>query len=188
MNDRFTEERKRLGFANPHALAVSLGVSHTSVRRIEEGQSIPGGELLAAFATLGADIQYVLTGRRAKEIDTTLLGLVEAALRNAFVERRGSGGVERLKGWALAQAYNTAIGQLRPGVDLAVIANDAAFQTIDGYDDPADPEMLERVLLRPSPGPVGQSGQTMTITGSGNRGALGTYNDNRQVVKKQRKP
>lgn len=59
---RFIQERMRLGFPNGSRLALAMGFSHVSIARLENSQSIPGGELLHAFAMQGADINFVLSG------------------------------------------------------------------------------------------------------------------------------
>ena len=64
MNERFLigarlrEERERLGLTQD-----VLGVTPQSQRKYEKGESTPGADYLANFATLGGDILYVVTGR-----------------------------------------------------------------------------------------------------------------------------
>jgi transcriptional regulator with XRE-family HTH domain len=58
---RLVEERTRLGFSQ-RDFAAKLGVSAEGLRLYETGQRGVSGEFLAHAATLGLDVQYVLTG------------------------------------------------------------------------------------------------------------------------------
>lgn len=60
---RLKEERKRLGMSQQSA-AETCDVSREMWGKYERGQSVPGGEVLFAFAAAGADVQYILTGVR----------------------------------------------------------------------------------------------------------------------------
>ncbi|POG12888.1 hypothetical protein BGP82_00010 [Pseudomonas putida] len=60
---RMQEERKRLKLKQVEA-ATQCGVSREVWGRYERGVAVPGGEVLYAFANLGADAQYILTGER----------------------------------------------------------------------------------------------------------------------------
>lgn len=62
--DRLLEERKRLGFTQQE-MAELIGVQQTMPGRYERGQASPGGDVLVAFAAIGGDVQYVLTGIRS---------------------------------------------------------------------------------------------------------------------------
>ena len=64
---RFTFERRRIGFSTALALAEALAVAPSTISKIERGTTIPGGDLLAAFCTLGADANFILTGHRSGE-------------------------------------------------------------------------------------------------------------------------
>lgn len=58
---RLREVREGLGLSQASAAAVA-GVSREHWGRCERGLTVPGSEMLAAFAAAGADAQYVLTG------------------------------------------------------------------------------------------------------------------------------
>lgn len=60
---RILEERKRLGL-NQDQVADQCGVSRGMWGKYERGLAVPGGEVLWAFAAIGADIQYIVTGER----------------------------------------------------------------------------------------------------------------------------
>ncbi len=167
MNSRFVEERSRLGFPSANALAVALGASQVAVKRIEDGVSTPGGEMLAAFAELGADVGYVLTGMRSGKIDVNLLGICEAALRAAYSEARGEStpaGAVRARMSALV--YNQLMGKLKSTDDEAQHAKAAARLLVESLNDPADRAMLDRNLFVT---PQDDSKSGVTVTGDSNR-------------------
>jgi transcriptional regulator with XRE-family HTH domain len=62
--ERLREERKRLGFTQQE-MAELIGVRQEMSSKYERGQASPGGDALAAFAGIGGDVQYVLTGQRS---------------------------------------------------------------------------------------------------------------------------
>lgn len=61
---RLVEERTRTGYSQV-SFARELGISREAVRLYEIGQSGLGAEVLAKAASLGVDVQYVLTGVRS---------------------------------------------------------------------------------------------------------------------------
>lgn len=61
------EERKRLGLSQAD-VASQCGVSREIWGKYERGSAVPGGDVLKAFAVLGADVQYVLTGARCSSL------------------------------------------------------------------------------------------------------------------------
>jgi len=67
---RLIEERGRLGYSQS-GFARQLEVSHEGLRRYEMGLREPGVEFLARTATLGADVQYILTGVRSANLAQT---------------------------------------------------------------------------------------------------------------------
>lgn len=62
--EHLREERKRLGFTQQE-MAELIGVRQEMFSKYERGQASPGGDALAAFAGIGGDVQYVLTGQRS---------------------------------------------------------------------------------------------------------------------------
>lgn len=66
LGTRFREERERLRL-EPNEAQRWCGVSREMISRYENDKATPGGEALAAFARLGADVNYILTGRRAHD-------------------------------------------------------------------------------------------------------------------------
>lgn len=63
INERLLEERVRLGF-NKKQMAEAGKVVNSSYTNYEEGRRSPDGDFLAAIAEAGADVQYILTGKR----------------------------------------------------------------------------------------------------------------------------
>ncbi|MDH1055619.1 transcriptional regulator [Aquipseudomonas alcaligenes] len=61
---RLVEERGRTGYSRV-AFARELGISAETLRLYEIGQSALNAEVLAKAASLGVDVQYVLTGVRS---------------------------------------------------------------------------------------------------------------------------
>ena len=62
---RLSEERKRIGM-NQKDFGAVAGVTKTSQLNYENEQRSPNVDYLQAIATLGVDIQYILTGIREK--------------------------------------------------------------------------------------------------------------------------
>lgn len=60
---RLKDARKELGISQSEA-ADLVGISREHWGRCERGLGMPGGEVLAALANAGADVRYILTGRR----------------------------------------------------------------------------------------------------------------------------
>jgi len=65
---RFTEERKRIGYTQS-AFARLLGMSVPGLRNIEAGESEFKVNVLMAAAGAGADVQYIITGVRSKNVE-----------------------------------------------------------------------------------------------------------------------
>lgn len=61
---RLVEERRRLGFTNQADFAREIGVSGKTYNHYETGKSEPGLSEFLRMGTKGADLCYLLTGRR----------------------------------------------------------------------------------------------------------------------------
>lgn len=65
---RFTAERERLGYSQL-SYARALGISAEGLRKIEMGKSLCKADVLASAASIGADVQFILTGVRSLNTD-----------------------------------------------------------------------------------------------------------------------
>ena len=63
IGERLKEERVRLGL-NQGDFAVMAKVSKTTQFNYEKGERSPDAEYLASVASAGADVLYIVTGRR----------------------------------------------------------------------------------------------------------------------------
>lgn len=61
---RLIEERKRLGFSNQTDFAREIGISGKTYNHYETGKSEPGITELMQMGHKGADLCYLMTGRR----------------------------------------------------------------------------------------------------------------------------
>ena len=77
---RLKEARIAARYGSQGALADAIGIKRESQNRFESGRQTPGGEYLIAVASLGLDVNYVLTGRPGAAND------VEGALLQRFRE------------------------------------------------------------------------------------------------------
>lgn len=88
-HDRLREERVRLGY-NQTDFAAVAGTTQRSQTVYETGKRSPDLEYLAAIATVGADVQYIATGKRtvANSVPTDAM---EKAISTAFEMIKTSG-------------------------------------------------------------------------------------------------
>lgn len=63
-SNRLQEERIRLGFTQTE-IASQIGIRGGMWGRYERNEAAPGGDVLKAFADVGGDVQYVLTGEKS---------------------------------------------------------------------------------------------------------------------------
>lgn len=82
---RLLGERKRLRLSQQEAADIA-GVTREHWGRCERGAAIPGGEVLAAFGLAGADVGFVLTGRRAAEVESTSAVIDPAVIQQAVLD------------------------------------------------------------------------------------------------------
>lgn len=67
---RVKEERKRLELTQQEA-ADKCGISRSQWMRYERGETLLEGAALRAFTALGADPQYIISGKRSSEDEAT---------------------------------------------------------------------------------------------------------------------
>ncbi|WP_036662663.1 helix-turn-helix transcriptional regulator [Pandoraea sp. SD6-2] len=78
---RLKEERERLGMSQ-QALADACGVGLRSQQNYEKGERSPDAQYLASLADTGADVLYVLTGKRAANAQCSISNRARALLDN----------------------------------------------------------------------------------------------------------
>lgn len=88
IGNRLKAERERLGLTQVDLASRTLVSPNTQVK-YEAGTTHPDAVYLAKFGALGADVLYIVTGRRTPELhvienDTVVLEHDEAALLNNF--------------------------------------------------------------------------------------------------------
>lgn len=69
--ERLKEERNRLGFNQTDFAAIG-GVQKLAQINYESGKRNPDSNYLAAIAEVGADVNYILTGRRLNDSQSRL--------------------------------------------------------------------------------------------------------------------
>lgn len=66
MSDRLNEELFRLGYTD-RELSKKLGISHKTIAYWRSNNCIPGAVSLKLLHEVGADIMYIITGRRTNK-------------------------------------------------------------------------------------------------------------------------
>lgn len=149
IGDRIKSERSRLGFTQPEFAAFGGATKHSQINW-ESGKALPNAAVLAAWNAKGADVLWIVTGKRGIGIDQTILGMCDAQLRFAYEERRKAApGVVRIS--VLVKVYNAAIAKIGPEDDQAPIVKDVVERFIEFVDDPENRDALARALFREHP-------------------------------------
>lgn len=65
IGNRLKEERKRLGY-NQEDFAAVAGITRRPYAEWEASKTFPNAEQLAALSSVGADVQYIVTGARSE--------------------------------------------------------------------------------------------------------------------------
>lgn len=110
---RLTEERKRLGLTQVE-LSEKVGVSKMTISHYARGHSSPSAEVLAKMDALGADVRYILAGKRnvepavAASVDLNRLGLaLDEAKRQSTLNSENLSQKSLLeRAWVIYQAWN----------------------------------------------------------------------------------
>lgn len=113
---RLTEERKRLGLTQVE-LSEKVGVSKMTISHYARGHSSPSAEVLAKMDALGADVRYILAGKRnaepaaAASVDLHRLGLaLDEANRQSTLNFENLSQKNLLeRAWVIYQAWNTVM-------------------------------------------------------------------------------
>lgn len=80
---RLREERERLGLTQDD-FAAAGGVGKRALIHYEKGERSPDASLLAAIATAGADVLYILTGQRSESGSAPSLSPKEQVVIDLF--------------------------------------------------------------------------------------------------------
>lgn len=116
--ERLLAERERLGMSQ-QALADAAKVTMRSQRNYEKGDRFPDAVYLAAIASVGADVRYIITGERdapAPEVLTAdereLLALFRAASLSVKAAAIGAlqGGTGSATGYSVRGSRNNVAG------------------------------------------------------------------------------
>lgn len=70
IGERLREERERFGL-NQTDFGLFGGVQKQAQLKYEKGERVPDAAYLAAIATLGADVLYIITGMRNENVAST---------------------------------------------------------------------------------------------------------------------
>lgn len=81
--DRLREERERLGLSQA-AMAAIAGTSLRSQSGWEKGRSSPSTEAYQAWAKIGLDVGYVITGIQSGQINSPMLTTDEQFLLDSY--------------------------------------------------------------------------------------------------------
>lgn len=162
MAERLREERGRLGI-NQDVMAAAAGMKRAAQIRYEKGERSPDADYLAAVATLGVDVAYVLTGEHTTAAPAGYaslprvmafgnLDLPETLLLPDFLVRRKIGMTPAMNvGWVMnpSPAMEPVIEQhaivlldvTKTGLDAVVDGMTYAY-TLSGRPD------VRRILIR----------------------------------------
>lgn len=116
---RLREERKRLGLTQ-EAFGHAGGVLKGAVIHYEKGDRTPDAAFLAGIAAQGADVLYIVTGKRDAEAASSL-SEDESRLLSRF--RQGS---------AVLRGYLQEVGTGGPGQGNTVTISGAVGQSVAG--------------------------------------------------------
>lgn len=83
MAERLREERGRLGL-NQDVMAAAAGLKRSAQIRYEKGERSPDADYLAAVASLGVDVSYVVTGRHGVDVPSGYLQVARIAEFGGF--------------------------------------------------------------------------------------------------------
>ena len=81
--ERFSEERSRLEISQDD-LAKLCGITRNTIYKYENGKAYPKADVLAAFMKAGADVYYILLGRRVDEPQPVMLAPDEVSVVHGY--------------------------------------------------------------------------------------------------------
>ena len=109
---RIKEERERLGYSQTAFAALAEASKHSQINW-EKGAASPNAATLAAWAAVGLDVLFVVTGQRSQPVPPTaaLPPRVRALIDN--YEHTNEEGKRYIERAANLEAQSTAIGRKR---------------------------------------------------------------------------
>lgn len=112
---RLREERENMGlsqtaFAEIAEKKGATGATRQSQANYEKGKQAPSAAYLAAIASAGADVQYILTGLRMTQLPTEKLTMREAALLDNYRHTEDEGDKRVIERTAFLAAKADSIG------------------------------------------------------------------------------
>ena len=130
ISKRFKEERERLGISQ--AAFAELGdATKWSLINWEAGRQTPNGAYLAVIATHGADVLYILTGKRSMAVaEVALLPNDERGLLDSY--RRCSPAAKKS---LIQTAALLATDQAMPGINMRAGKNSKQVGSINAGGD-----------------------------------------------------
>jgi len=177
IGERIRSERERLGYTQEAFAALGESAKRSQIGW-EQDRSQPNAGVLAGWAKAGADVLYIVTGRRTVEIDATLFGMCESALREAYRKLRpGAPELFAFRSTQLVRLYNAVAAKLGPDTPINPTIDVEVERFIEWFSDPTDPAQLDRVLLHqaertrhgdsPEDRPVVAGSRNVTANGPG---------------------
>lgn len=130
ISKRFKEERERLGFSQS-AFAELGDATKWSLINWEAGRQTPNGAYLAVIAEHGADVLYILTGKRSMAVaEVALLPNDERGLLDSY--RRCSPAAKKS---LIQTAALLVTDQAMPGVTMRAGKNSKQVGSINAKGD-----------------------------------------------------
>lgn len=127
---RLREERERLGLTQ-EAFGTAGGVLKRAVINYEKGERFPDVSFLAGIATAGADVLYIVTGKRGSESEG-LLSEAESTLLTRW--RSGS---------PVLRGYLQEVGQVSASGGNTVTIGGDVGQQVNGDQTVAGPMTIK---------------------------------------------
>lgn len=128
--NRLVLERERLGLNKAEMAAVG-GVAQPTYLRYETGDRVPDGEFYAKIAVRGADVLYILTGKRSMAVaEVALLPNDERGLLDSY--RRCSPAAKKS---LIQTAALLVTDQAVPGINMRAGKNSKQVGSINAKGD-----------------------------------------------------
>jgi len=121
---RLREERERLGLTQ-EAFGAAGGVLKRAVINYEKGERFPDAAFMAGVASIGADVQYIVTGKRAAA-DAASLSYDETELLSLY-KKADVLGRDAVQAVAALAARNAVTGGQGGGI---IIGGDVGQQVV----------------------------------------------------------